>query len=293
LASSSSRRSFSIAFVRRALKRTTEIRINVDASVRREQENAMVKVTINCDMGEAFGIYRFGDDEACMPFITHANVACGFHASDPIIMRETVRAAKRHGVAIGAHPGLPDREGFGRREMKLSRDEVSALVLYQTGALQAFAAAEGVALAHIKPHGALFGMAQREEAIAEGIADAALATGLPVIAYSDCAMSDVFTQRGVAFSCEFYADLDYDDDGRQIIARHHRAVSAAEVAAKVKRAVDEGLTRSVSGKDVPVVAQSICVHSDTPNAVEVAKAVHEALSRQLFAGDQVLAPTGK
>jgi 5-oxoprolinase (ATP-hydrolysing) subunit A len=114
-----------------------------------------------------------------------------------------------------------------------------------------------------------------------------------VIAYSDCAMSDVFTQRGVAFSCEFYADLDYDDDGRQIIARHHRAVSAAEVAAKVKRAVDEGLTRSVSGKDVPVVAQSICVHSDTPNAVEVAKAVHEALSRQLFAGDQVLAPTGK
>jgi UPF0271 protein len=131
----------------------------------------MVKVTINCDMGEAFGIYRFGDDEACMPFITHANVACGFHASDPIIMRETVRAAKRHGVAIGAHPGLPDREGFGRREMKLSRDEVSALVLYQTGALQAFAAAEGVALAHIKPHGALFGMAQREEAIAEGIAE--------------------------------------------------------------------------------------------------------------------------
>jgi len=90
----------------------------------------MVKVTINCDMGEAFGIYRFGDDEACMPFITHANVACGFHASDPAVMRETVRAAKRHGVAIGAHPGLPDREGFGRREMKLSRDEVSALVLY-------------------------------------------------------------------------------------------------------------------------------------------------------------------
>ena len=185
----------------------------------------MVKVTINCDMGEAFGIYRFGDDEACMPFITHANVACGFHASDPVVMRETVCAAKRHGVAIGAHPGLPDREGFGRREMKLSRDEVSALVLYQTGALQAFAAAEGVALAHIKPHGALFGMAQREEAIAEGIADAALATGLPVIAYSDCAMSEVFTRRGIAFSCEFYADLDYDDDGRQIIAKQHRAVS--------------------------------------------------------------------
>jgi UPF0271 protein len=241
----------------------------------------MDKVTINCDMGEAYGIYRFGDDEACMPFITHANVACGFHASDPIVMRETVRAAKRHGVAIGAHPGLQDREGFGRREMKLSREEVSALVLYQIGALQAFAAAEGVTLAHIKPHGALFGMAQREEAIAEGIADAALATGLPVIAYSDCAMSEVFTRRGIAFSCEFYADLDYDDNGRQIIAKQHRAVSAAEVAAKVMRAVNEGLTRSISGKDVPIVAQSICVHSDTPNAVEVAKAVHQTLLLQL------------
>ena len=259
----------------------------------------MVKVTINCDMGEAFGIYRFGDDEACMPFITHANIACGFHASDPIVMRETVRAAKRHRIAIGAHPGLPDREGFGRREMKLSRDEVSALVLYQTGALQAFAAAEGVALAHIKPHGALFGMAQREEAIAEGIADAALATDLPVIAYSDCAMSEVFTRRGIAFSCEFYADLDYDDHGRQIIAKQHRAVSAAEVAAKVMRAVDEGLTRSVNGRDVAVVAQSICVHSDTPNAVEVAKAVHQTLAGQALRSERaspvgnVLPPTSQ
>jgi UPF0271 protein len=243
----------------------------------------MATVTINCDMGEAFGIYRLGDDEACMPFITHANIACGFHASDPIVMRETVRAAKRHGVSIGAHPGLNDREGFGRREMKLSRDEVSALVLYQTGALQAFAAAEGVVLAHIKPHGALFGMAQREEAIAEGIADAALATRLPVIAFSDCAMSDVFARRGVAFSCEFYADLEYDDDGRQIIAKQHRAFSTTEVAAKVMRAVEEGLTRSVNGKDVAVVAQSICVHSDTPNAVEVAKAVRQTLARRLAA----------
>ena len=249
----------------------------------------MVKVTINCDMGEAFGIYRFGDDEACMPFVTHANIACGFHASDPIVMRETMRAAKRHGLAIGAHPGLPDREGFGRREMKLSRDEVSALVLYQTGALQAFATAEGVVLAHIKPHGALFGMAQREEAIAEGIADAALATGLPVIAFADCAMSEVFTRRGIAFSCEFYADLDYDDHGRQIIAKLHHAVPAVEVAAKVKRAVAEGLTRSVNGRDVAVVAQSICVHSDTPNAVEVARAVHQTLAGQLFAAERGVA----
>ncbi|WP_205468167.1 LamB/YcsF family protein, partial [Raoultella ornithinolytica] len=171
----------------------------------------MSKVTINCDMGESFGIYKFGDDEACMPFVTHANIACGFHASDPMVMRRTVRAAKKHGIAIGSHPGLPDKEGFGRREMRMSRDEISALVIYQTGALKAFAEAEGMKLSHIKPHGSLMGMAQREEAIAEGIADAAEIFGLPLIANADCAMTEVYTRRGLAFECEFYVDLDYDD----------------------------------------------------------------------------------
>lgn len=234
-------------------------------------------VTINCDMGEAFGIYGLGDDEACMPYVTHANVACGFHASDPSVMWRTVRAAKRHGVNIGSHPGLPDREGFGRREMRMSRDEVAALVLYQTGALQAFTDAEGMTLSHIKPHGALFGMAQRDEAVSHGIADAALALGLPVIAYSNCAMSRVFAERGVTFTCEFYSDLDYTDEGWQIITMKHDPVTPEAAADKVRRAVEEGLTRSIGGRDVAVVAQSICVHSDTPGAVAVAKAVHAAL----------------
>lgn len=239
----------------------------------------MPMATINCDMGEAFGIYRFGDDEACMPYVTHANIACGFHASDPVVMRNTVRSAKKHGLAIGSHPGLPDREGFGRREMKVTREEVAALVLYQTGALKAFLDAEGVPLSHIKPHGALFGMAQRERDIAEGIADAALIFAVPVIAYADCAMSQVFTERGVPFQCEFYADLDYDDSGRQIITKQHHAVTPEDVAQKVTRAVTKGVVRSVGGRDVAVVAESICVHSDTPNAVAVARAVHEALGR--------------
>jgi UPF0271 protein len=238
----------------------------------------MAKTTINCDMGEAFGIYRFGDDEACMPFVTHANVACGFHASDPVVMWNTVRAAKRHGIAVGSHPGLPDREGFGRREMKMTRQEVASLVVYQTGALKAFLDAEGMPLSHIKAHGALFGMAQKQEDVAEGIADAAVIFGVPLIAYSDCAMSDVFTRRGIPFSCEFYADLDYDGEGRQIITKEHKAVEPDEVAIKVRRAVTEGLTRSVGGRDVRVVAESICVHSDTPNAVLVAKAVRAALA---------------
>lgn len=241
----------------------------------------MDRVTINCDMGEAFGIYTFGDDATCMPYVTHANIACGFHASDPSVMWTTVRAAKEHGLKIGAHPGLPDREGFGRREMKVTRDEVAALVLYQAGALSAFARTEGVSLSHIKPHGSLFGMAQRDEAVAHGIADAALSLDLPVIGYSDCVMSDVFTRRGVQFSCEFYADLDYDDHGRQIITKHHAPVDPAVVAAKVLRAVRDGLTTSVGGKDVRVVAESICVHSDTPGALEVAMAVHGALQGRL------------
>ncbi len=238
-------------------------------------------ITINCDMGEGFGIYRLGDDEACMPYITHANIACGFHASDPVVMWRTVRAAKRHHVRIGAHPGLPDRQGFGRREMQLSREEVCALVLYQTGALQSFLLCEGLTLSHIKPHGALFGMAQKDESIANGIADAAIALGLPVIAFANCAMSEVFSRRGVPFSCEFYADLDYDDEGRQIITMTHEPVAPEAAVSKVLRAVTEGRTRSVDGRDVDVVAESICVHSDTPGAIEVAKAVHQALLPRL------------
>lgn len=237
----------------------------------------MTKITINCDMGEAFGIYRLGDDAACMPFVTHANIACGFHASDPVVMQRTVRDAKTAGIHVGSHPGLPDREGFGRRPMQMSREEVAALTIYQTGALKAFLDAEGMALSHIKPHGALFGMAQNQPHVAEGIADAAEVFGVPVIAYSDCCMSEVFARRGIPFSCEFYADLDYDDEGRQIITREHEPVSPEAVVEKIRRAVEEGVTTSVNGKDVRVVAESICVHSDTPGAIAVARAVKETL----------------
>ena len=236
------------------------------------------KVSINCDMGEAFGIYRLGDDEACMPFITHANVACGFHASDPNVMWRTVRAAKRHGVQVGAHPSLPDLQGFGRREMRVSRDEIAALLVYQTGALKGFLEAEEMMLSHIKPHGALYGMAQRDPEVAEGIADAAEAFGVPVFAFARCAMSDVFGRRNVPFVCEYYSDLDYNDEGRNIITREHHSVAPDDAAARVRRAITEGLTRAVSGKDVPVVAESVCVHSDTPGAVAIARAVREAIA---------------
>lgn len=234
-------------------------------------------VTINCDIGEAFGIYRFGDDAACMPYITHANVACGFHASDPMVMAHTVRLAKAANIRVGSHPGLPDREGFGRRPMRMSREEVANLTIYQTGALAGFLRAEGLELSHIKPHGSLFGMAQNDPEVAEGIADAAVVFGVPVIAYSDCCMSEVFSRRSIPFTCEFYVDINYGDDGRQIISREHPPISPEDVTEKVRRALDEGVTRAVSGKDVRVVAESICVHSDTPNAIAIARAVYDEL----------------
>jgi UPF0271 protein len=238
-------------------------------------------VTINCDMGESFGIYRMGDDEACMPYVTHANIACGFHASDPNVMWRTVRLAKKHGLKIGAHPGLADREGFGRREIKMSREQTAAIVLYQIGALKGFLDAEGVGLSHFKPHGALFGMAMKDEAVAHGIADAAETFDVPVIGFANCVQEEVYKKRGIPYSCEFYADLDYDDRGWQIITMTHDPVLPDTAAKRVLRAIAEGKTTSINGRDVPVRADSICVHSDTPGAVAVAEAVFKAVKPHL------------
>lgn len=238
-------------------------------------------VTINCDMGEGFGIYRLGDDESLMKYVTHVNVACGFHASDPSVMWRTVRAAKANGVKVGAHPGLADREGFGRREIKMTREQIAAAVLYQVGALQAFLKAEGMEMAHVKPHGALMGMAQKDEAIASGIADAMSVLELPIIAIGDCVLSDVLAARKIPFVREFYVDLDYDAQGIQVMTLHHDAIEPHKAARKVERAVTEGLVTSTAGTDVKVYAETVCVHSDTPGATEVAKAVFETLKPRL------------
>lgn len=238
-------------------------------------------VTINCDMGESFGIYKLGNDEACMPYVTHANIACGFHASDPRTMWRTVRLAKKHGVKVGAHPGLNDREGFGRRAMTIDREETAALMLYQVGALKGFLEAEGVELSHIKPHGALFGMAMKDEAVANGIADAAEVFDVPVIGFANCVQEQVYSTRGTPHVCEFYADLDYDDRGWQIITMEHEPVAPEAAARKVLRAITEGKTSSINGRDVDVRAESICVHSDTPDAVAVARAVRDAVQAYL------------
>lgn len=235
-------------------------------------------VSINCDMGESFGLYRLGDDEAIMPHITVANVACGFHASDFNHMHKTVKLAKQHGVGVGAHPSLPDLQGFGRREMKIGREELANCLIYQIGALKGFLEAEGLPLNHIKPHGSLYGMAARQEETAHAICDAADVFKVPLFGMVGTLHESLYAQRGHRFVPEYYADLDYNDDGWIVITREHHAVDPIEAAARCKRAVVEGKTKSLSGKDVAVRGESICVHSDTPNAVAVAEAVKEALA---------------
>lgn len=240
-----------------------------------------MRVEINCDMGEAFGLYRMGDDEAIMPYVTAANVACGFHASDPVVMRNTVRLAKKHGVKVGAHPAYPDLQGFGRREMKMDPAELSACMLYQIGALKGFLDAEGMPLNHIKPHGALYGVAARDEAVANAIADAAEPFGVPLYGMANTLHEQVFTSRGLGFVAEFFTDLDYGDDGSLIITRVHEAKNPEQVVERTLRAVTEGKTTSVNGSEIPMRADSVCVHSDTPGAVDLAVAVHTALQPYL------------
>jgi UPF0271 protein len=234
-------------------------------------------VEINCDMGESFGLYTIGDDKGLMPLITIANVACGFHASDPNHMRSTVQLAKSHGVAVGAHPSLPDLAGFGRREMKMGRDEMANLLIYQVGALKGFLDAEGMALNHIKPHGSLYGMAARQEHIAHAVCDAADVYQVPLFGMAGTLHEEIYQARGHRFVAEFYADLYYDDSGGLIITQVHDAVDPADAAARSVRAIEAGVTASTGNVDVPVGADSVCVHSDTPNAVAVAQAVREAI----------------
>ena len=239
--------------------------------------------TINCDMGESFGLYRIGDDAGLMPLIDVANVACGFHASDFNHMRSTVRLAKQHGVKVGAHPSLPDLQGFGRREMKIGRDELANCLIYQIGALKGFLDAEGMTLNHIKPHGSLYGMASRQRDIAEAVCDAADVFNVPLFGMINTLHQEIYPARGHKFVPEYYADLDYADDGTLIITVEHDAKDPEEAAARCLRAVLEGKTKTIGGKDMNVGADTICIHSDTPNAVDIAAAVRNALKPHLDA----------
>jgi UPF0271 protein len=232
---------------------------------------------VNCDMGEAFGLWSLGDDEQLMPLISMANVACGFHAGDPVIMRQTVALAKEHGVRVGAHPSYPDLQGFGRRAMDMDADELTAAILYQAGALKAFLEEQDMPLTHLKPHGALYGRAAKDEATAHAVAAAAGVLGVPVLGMAGTRHESVYTAHGLEFLAEYYADLDYADDGSLVITRKHAAYDPEQVRERVVRVITEGVAVAQSGREIPMRADCVCVHSDTPGAPDLARAVGEAL----------------
>ena len=242
-----------------------------------------MSLNINCDMGESFGLYRMGDDEAIMPHIHPGQHRLWFPWLRSQSHAESVELAQRYGVKAGAHFSLPDLAGFGRREMKIEREEMANIIIYQIGALKGFLDVAGLALNHLKPHGALYGMAASQAPIAHAVADAAEHFRVPIFGLAGTLHEEVYTQRGLEFHAEFFSDLEYDDDGRLLITRRHEAVDPDLAAQRTVRAVSEGLVRSKGGVDLPVRAETVCVHSDTPNAAVVARTIRAALEPYLAA----------
>lgn len=237
-------------------------------------------IMINSDMGESFGLHSFGNDEALMQIIDVANVACGFHAGDPDVLDRTVALAKQHGVRVGAHPGLPDLVGFGRREMKLTPAEVESIIRYQVGALSGFLTKYDLPLNHIKAHGSLYGMLARDEALMQGAVNVAKDYGVPVYGIAGSAHQRVAERSGVEFVGELYVDLDYNSEGGLIILRKPKHTDPAAAAARVRRVLDEGIVAAEDGTELAIEFSSICVHSDAPGSPDVAAAVRDALHAQ-------------
>lgn len=238
------------------------------------------ELTLNSDMGESFALHSFGNDPALMQVIDVANVACGFHAGDPNVMDETVRLAKQHGVRVGAHPGLPDLVGFGRREMKITPAEAENLIRYQVGALAGFLRKYDLPLNHIKPHGSLYGMLARDEELMLGAVKVAKDFGVPIFGIAGTAHQTIAEREGVEFVGELYVDLDYNRDGGLIILRQPHETDPAAAAERVRRVLKDGIVLADDGTELNISFSSVCVHSDTPNSVEVAEAVREALTSQ-------------
>lgn len=238
-------------------------------------------IDVNVDMGESFGRWSLGDDSSLMPYISSANVACGFHAGDPGAMRRTVAAAVEHGLQIGAHPALPDLLGFGRRPMKVSPADLTDYCTYQVGALAAFVAAEGGSLAHVKPHGALYAMCARDAELAEAVARsvAEVDPGLVLLALRDDHRAAV-ERHGVRLVTESFVDLDYDADGNLIIEAVKQAWDPDKVAERAVRVARERKVAKTDGSDLEVDSPTICLHGDAPNALDVVRAVKERLEAE-------------
>ena len=252
------------------------------------------KIDLNSDVGESFGNYKLGLDEDVIPLISSANIACGFHAGDPAVMRRTIAIARDNDVAIGAHPGFPDLVGFGRRNLDASLEEIKDYVTYQIGALQAFAAAEGVEVQHVKPHGALYTMAVQNPAIWDAVAEAIAAVDkrliLFVLAVKDREQLDAISNRyGVRIAYEFFGDRAYNPDGSLVSRKEPGAVihDSQMVAEKILKMVREGRVVCKDGAEIEMAADTICVHGDNPSALSLVSKIRETLQAS---GVDIVAP---
>ena len=249
------------------------------------------KIDFNCDMGESFGMYKMGFDEEVIKHITSANIACGFHAGDPMWMRRTVDLAERHGVGVGAHPSFPDLNGFGRRDMGVSPEEAKNDVAYQVGALRAFTADNR--LQHVKPHGAMYNIAVNDEALAQAICEAVLALDerMILVALAGSRWVDIAEDMGVRVAREIFADRALNADGTLVARSQPGAVihDTGEVVERSLRMVTEGKATAITGETIDARADSLCLHGDTPGAVEMAR----ALKRELTAAGVEILPLGE
>lgn len=253
----------------------------------------MYRIDLNSDLGESFGRYTLGLDDQIIPLVSSANIACGQHAGDPVVMRKTVRMAADAGVAIGAHPGYPDLQGFGRRDMSLSPDEAYAYLLYQIGALQAFCTAQGVRLAHVKPHGQLYNRAAVDAELAAALAQAVhdADPSLVLVGLANGALVDAGRAQGLTTAEEFFMDRNYTDEGRLVSRNDPAALIRDEEQAieRVKQAIRDGAVLSVTGKLVNLHADTVCIHGDSPTALAFAARVRRALEEDGIAVKSVSA----
>ena len=244
----------------------------------------MLRVDLNADLGESFGRYTLGMDDKILPVITSANIACGFHASDPVVMEKTVCMAARFGAAPGAHPGYPDLMGFGRRNMTVSPEEARAYILYQIGALDAFLHTAGLKLQHVKPHGAFYNMAAADYTLASAVCGAVrdYNPDLILLGLSGSQLIRAAEDMGLRAVSEVFADRAYEEDGSLVSRKKPGAMITDEEAAirRVVRMVTEGRVTAITGRDIPIHAESICVHGDGEKAVLFAAKIREALEAE-------------
>ena len=251
-------------------------------------------IDLNSDVGESYGAWSMGQDDALMPLVTSANIACGAHAGDPVVMARTIRLAAAHGVAIGAQPGYPDRDGFGRRDLAMTPEELASSLLAQLGALAAIARSEvGAELRHVKPHGALYNRAARDPALAETIARtvARFSRDVVLVGLAGSALVDAGRDAGLAIAAEAFADRAYEADGSLRARGLPGAVleSPDEAARQARTIVVDGLVRAHDGSVVEVRADTLCIHGDTPDAPAYARQVRETLA----ADGVAIAPVGR